>query len=154
MSQLVFRMRGLLKYCSDHGLNSVFKDNLRECVQLTGGVTTENDIDGHTHLARDVARNLDLAYKALHTEVKHQLPYDRYEAFMQVCRGWGALVGNDAMTKWRTLTEEEYTQPGGAQPTQPTQQAGGGGAAETRGPHRMQELLAKLQKLLEEFAEG
>ena len=154
MSQLVFRMRGLLKYCSDLGLNSVFSSNLRECVQLTGDVSTENDIDGHTHLAKDVARYLDLAYKALHAEVKRQLPYDRYEAFMQVCRGWGFLVGNDAMMKWHTLTEKEYTQPGGAQPTQPTQQAGGGGAAETRGSHTLQELLARLQKLLEEFAEG
>lgn len=151
MSQLVFRMRGLLKYCSDTGINSVFTDNLRECVRLTQDVINEKDIDVNTLLARDVARYLKLAYKAFHEQVNRRLPYDRYEVFMQVCRGWGALMGDNAMMDWHKLTEEEYAQPGGAQPTQPTQQAGGGGAAETRGPHRMQELLAKLRELLEEF---
>ena len=154
MSQLVFKMRSLLKYCQDHDINSFFTNNLTQCVQLTHDVNPENDVDGNTLLARDVERSLDLAYKAFHTEVNHQLPYDMYEVFMQVCRGWGALMGSTVMMNWHKLTEEEYTQPGGAQPTQPTQQAGGGGAAETRGSHTLQELLARLQKLLEEFAEG
>jgi hypothetical protein len=143
-----------LQYCEDNGINSAFTDNLRACVRLTEDVRPEKDIDGNTLLAQNVAHYLDLAYKEIHAEVKHHLPYDRYEVFMSVCRGWGALMGSNAMMKWHKLTEEEYTQPGGAQPTQPTQQAGGGGAPETRGPHTLQELLAKLQKLIEEFAEG
>ena len=151
MSQLVFKMRFLLQYCNDKGINSVFTDNLRECVRLTEDVRPEKDIDGNTLLARNVAHYLDLAYKALHTEVKHHLPYDRYVVFMSTCRGWGALVVNETMTQWEQLTQEQYTTPS---PRHPTQQAGGGGAAETRGPHTLQELLAKLQKLLEEFAEG
>ena len=44
----------------------------------------------------------------------------------------------------------QYTTP---TPAHPTQQAGGGGAAETRGPDRMQALLAKLKKLIKEFEE-
>ena len=150
MSQLVFKMRFLLQYCNDNGINSAFTDNLRECVRLTQDVSIEKDIDGYTPLARDVAHYLDLAYKALHAEVKHRLPYDRYEVFMTMCRGWGALMDSHVMMNWHKLTEEQYTT-ATPSPQHPTQQAGGGGAAETRGPDRMQELLAQLRKLLEEY---
>ena len=104
MAQVVFKMRQLLDYVRDKGINQDFKTALEECVRLTKGMP-EVDIPPVGSVARDVARNLDTAYRAYHREYSRPLPYKQYEKFMEVCRGWGSFMGDQQMLRWKQETQ-------------------------------------------------
>jgi glycine cleavage system aminomethyltransferase T len=132
MAQMVFKMRQLLEYIRNKGINQDFKSALVECVRLTQDVP-EVEIQPVGTVARDVARKLDAAYRAYHREYSRPLSYDQYEKFMAVCHGWGSFIGDKDMMRWKQETEEEY------------------GGAERREAERMQELLGKLKELVDEY---
>ena len=143
---MVFKMRQLLDYVRDKGINQDFKTALEECVRLTKGMP-EVEIQPQGNVARDVARYLDAAYKQYHRAYSRPLPYKQYEKFMEVCRGWGSFMGDPHMLRWKQETEEEYAKSGGVRREE---NAKPGGAAQGDA-ERMQELLAQLKELVEKY---
>ena len=163
LAQLLYKIKILYEYVLAAGINHKFTDELKACVELTFdknivSVGGENQIgwvlkdsckalDGRETVVTRVRDCLDRAYKACHTADGRLLPYEKYESFMEVCRGWGSLMHDRRMMNWYQETLDEYTTGGRKQAAEPTN-----AGTKTGGAERMQELLAKLKKLLEEYA--
>lgn len=144
MAQVVYKMRQLLEYVRDKGINQDFKTALEQCVRLTKGMP-EVEIQPLSSVARDVARNLDEAYRKYHRGYSRPLPYGQYEKFMEVCRGWGSFMGDQNMLRWKQETPEEYEKSGGVRREE---NAKPGGAADAES---MQELLEALEGLVHKY---
>ena len=166
---MLYKIRGLWEYVHTEGMKDAFTDELDTCVALTFKANSESvggekqtvwelkdsctGLDGHELVVRDVKACLERAYKAYHAGNSRRLSYEKYERFMEVCRGWGSLMRDRQMMSWYQETEKEYTTRGSRQAAEQA-----GGAAEptnegtkTGGAERMQELLAALRKLLDTY---
>lgn len=162
MAQLLYKIKILYEYVQKERLEGKFTDKLEKCVELTfdKNIVSVGDekqtewvlkdsctaLRGDEVIVLDVKRYLEQAYDALHTGDGRLLPYEKYKSFMEVCRGWGSLTDDRRMMRWYQETLEEYTTGGRKQAAEPTNAGTKTGEAE-----RMQELLAKLRKLLKEF---
>ena len=169
MAQLLYKIKILCDYVHEVGMKDAFTDELDKCVALTfkansvsvgGEKQTVWDLKdsctalgGHELVVRDVQRCLERAYKAYHTGNSRSLPYEKYESFMAVCRGWGSFMNDRQMMNWEKETLEEYMTGGRKQPGRPAGEAAEptNAGTKTDGVDRMQELLAALRKLLETY---
>ena len=169
MAQLLYKIKILYEYVQKERLNGAFTDELEKCLELTFNKNIVRDggekqtvwvlkdsctaLGGHELVVRDVQRNLKKAYDALHTGDGRRLSYEKYERFMEVCRGWGSFMGDRQMMSWYQETLEEYMTGGRKQPGRPAGEAAEptNAGTKTDGVDRMQELLAALRKLLETY---
>ena len=162
MAQLLYRIKNLYEYVQKELPNAKFTDRLGKCVDLTfdKNIVSVGDekqtewvlkdsctaLGGDEDVVRDVKTYLEQAYDVLHTGSGRCLSYENYKRFMEVCRGWGSFTADSRMMRWYQETLQEYTTGGRKQAAEPTNAGTKTGEAE-----RMQNLLAKLKKLIKEF---
>ena len=129
MTQLVFDMKRVCQYIRDHPECSkpAFRQETDYFLLIVARVPENTNIEGDETLVRDVSHCLKSSYDAYHADYSRPLPYEQYELFITVCRGWGNLTNVDGLQQCKKESVQEY-----------------------RGA-RLDELLGKLRELLMQY---